>query len=415
VVQAYGAAAIGGFSSIPLTYIGGLVVGVGAALATKLTAGFPSLQGLPSSVPFLVLFGVLLYRGRTLAETGTRVTRPILRGRRFTAVQRRLALAAALVAALLIPAAAGTRIPVYTTALAFVLIFASLGLLVRTSGQISLCHMGFAAVGAAAFAHLAHDHNLPWVVAVLIAGLVTVPVGAIVAIPAIRLSGLYLALATFGFGILLERLVYGRDLMFGINGSLTAPRPEFAAGDSAYYYVVLTVLVVCLGLVALVGRSRLGRLLRALGDSPLALSTTGTSVNVTRTLIFCISAFFAGVGGALIGPVTGSINGVTFPSFASLILLAVLWIAGSGLLRSAILAAVAYIVVPAYIDDPTLQQALPAIFGLTAVATAVLSGRGGTVAGRLARHADGIGWRTASGPIAERLRTHRLRIDEARS
>jgi ABC-type branched-subunit amino acid transport system permease subunit len=233
---------------------------------------------------------------------------------------------------------------------------------------------------------------------------VAVPVGALVAIPAIRLSGLYLALASFGFGILLERLGYSRDVMFGINGALTAPRPAIAGGDTAYYYVVLAVLAACLASMALIERSRLGRLLRALADSPLALSTAGTSVNVTRVLVFCLSAFFAGVGGALIGPVTGSINGTSFPSFASLILVAVLVIAGSGLIRSAVLAAAAFIVVPAYIENATFQEGLPAIFGVAAMLTAVASAGGFDATGRLARWAQATAWRTRRSPVTERLR-----------
>ncbi len=404
VVQAYGAAAIGRFSSLPLTYVGGLAVGVGAALATRFTSGYLSLQGLPSSVPFLILFGVLLFRGRLLTEVGSQATRRIVSAARFSAGQRRLGIGVALAVAALIPTVVGTKIPVYTSALAFVVIFASLGLLVRTSGQLSLCHIGFAAVGAAAFAHLANDHGVPWVLAILAAGLVAVPVGAMVAIPAIRLSGLYLALASFGFGILLERLGYSRDVMFGINGALTAPRPSIAGGDNAYYYVALAVLAACLALMAIIERSRLGRLLRALADSPLALSTAGTSVNVTRVLVFCLSAFFAGVGGALIGPVTGSINGTSFPSFTSLIVVAVLVIAGSGLIRSAVLAAAAYIVIPSYIENATFQEGLPAIFGLAAMLTAVASSGGFDAAGRLARWAQATAWRSRRSPVTERLR-----------
>ena len=405
VVQAYGAAAIGRFSSLPLTYAGGLVVGVGAALATRFTETQPSLQGLPSSVPFLVLFAVLVLGGRRLRAVGGEVARRAVTVSRASARTRGAGLAVAAAAALVVPAVVGSRIPVYTTALAFVVVLASLGLLVRTSGQLSLCHAGFAAVGAAAFAHLAHDHGIPWLLALGIAGVVAIPVGAVVAIPAIRLSGLHLALATFGFGILLERLVYGRDVMFGLTGSLVAPRPSFATGDTAYYYVVLAAAAGCLGLMALVERSRLGRLLQALAGSPKALSTAGTSVNVTRLLVFCISAFFAALGGALIGPVTGSINGVTFPSFTSLVLVAVLVIAGRGLLRSAILAAAALIVVPAYIDNATLQEALPALFGVSAMLAAVASAGGfDSPTARVSRWARTSAHRRRRSPVVARMR-----------
>src|SRR5439155_3098831 len=162
-----------------------------------------------------------------------------------------------------VPQMVGTRLPVYINAVIFVLIFLSLRLLVRTSGQVSLCHAAFAAVGAAAFSHFASSGglHLPWIVALVCAGLVTVPIGAMVAVPAIRLSGLFLALATFGFGILVERMGFSTGLMFGSAGSRHAPRPGALFGltlgsDTGFYYVCVAVaLVACVALYAL-NRSR---------------------------------------------------------------------------------------------------------------------------------------------------------------
>jgi len=416
VVQAFGAAAIGAFASLPLTFVGGLVVGLGAAICTKFVAGSPSFQGLPPSVPFLVLFLALLLqpRGR-LVEAGAQFTRRTATAVRSSKRARGLGLVAVAVAALAVPAFAGTRVPIYSTGLAYVLLFASLDMLVRTSGQISLCHIGFAAVGGAIFAHLAHDSPLPWLLALFVSGLITVPVGAVVAIPAIRLSGLYLALATFGFGILLERLVYTSSFMFGFAGNLVAPRPDDllkATSDNAYYYVVLAVVAVCLALIVLAERSRLGRLLRALADSPLALSTQGTNINVTRTLVFCISAFFAGISGALLGPVTQSINGTSFASLNSLILLAVLAIfvivMRTGPVRIAVMAALAYIVVPRYINNETFTEYLPVIFGLLAVLTSVASAGSPALRSWLARQADTVAWRSRRSPVTERLQGIRI-------
>lgn len=407
VVQAFGAAAIGRFSSLPLTYVGALVVGLGSAISTKYVAGFTFLAGVPASVPFLVLFGVLLFspKGR-LVEAGAQYARQVVNARRPSPAARRAGLLVALVVGLLVPNMVGSKLLVYTTALAYIVIFASLGLLVRTSGQISLCQLGLAAIGAAVFSHLTVDLNVPWALAVVIAGLAAVPVGALVAIPAIRLSGLYLALATYGFGILLETLIYTSRAFFGSTGSLTAPRPDVPfihATDRAYYYVVLAVVVLCLGFVALVERSRLGRLLRALADSPVALSTHGANVNVIRTLVFCISAFLAGIGGAVLGPVTGSVSSISFNSFTSLTLLAVLAIVGAGLLRSAMFAAVAFVVIPAYVENVRFQEALPMLFGLSAVAVAIASSGAvdaGAILGRLARR---WAWRSQRSPVTDRL------------
>src|SRR5205085_10383572 len=109
---------------------------------------------------------------------------------------RLLAAVVVLVPLLLVPTFAGDKLSFFTTGLATALLLLSLGLLVKTSGQVSLCHAAFAAIGAVAFSQLALGAGLPWLLALVLGGLVVVPVGALVAIPAIRLSGLFLALAT---------------------------------------------------------------------------------------------------------------------------------------------------------------------------------------------------------------------------
>jgi len=411
VVQAFGAAAIGSFSSLPLTYAGGLAVGLIAAFSSKYAAQFgqskPWLQGLPPSVPFLVLFGVLCFMPkRRLQEVGAAVTRHSGSRPLGTPGLRRAGAVVAVVLGLLGPQIAGTRLPVYTAALAYVAIFASLSLLVRTSGQISLAQIGFAAVGAATISHLTQEAHLPWLLALLGAGVVAVPLGALIAIPAIRLSGLYLALATFGFGILLENLVYRTGLMFRTNGTVTAPRPDFlfiSGGRHSYYYVVLAVVAALLvGLVAL-ERSRLGRLLRAMSDSPLALTTRGTSVSTTRVLVFCISAFVAGVGGALLACVNGIVNGSTYPSFSSLVLLAVLTTAGTGSTSSPILAAIAFVVVPSYLPGGRVTDALPMLFGAVALLYAMAPYDTSGLLRRLGRVERAARWRRDRSPALARL------------
>src|SRR5205814_4504230 len=114
--------------------------------------------------------------------------------------------------------------------------------------------------------------GLPFPLAVLLAGLVAIPIGALLAIPAIRLSGVYLAIATFGFGLLVQRLVFTSFLMFGKDAYLAAPRPKLGGlnvhTDTGYYFVVLAATVACIGLLALVRPSRLGPLLPACAAAP---------------------------------------------------------------------------------------------------------------------------------------------------
>jgi branched-subunit amino acid ABC-type transport system permease component len=399
VVQAFGAAAVGAFTNLPVVYLGGLALGVAAAITTRFVPDLHVLQGVPGSLPFLFLLAMLLIAPGRLRSTAVRL--PVRQERPLPPLVRRFGPPLVLVAALAVPLVVGTRLPIYTSGAAYVVLFASLALLVRTSGQTSLCHAGFAAVGAATFSHFAHGAGLPWLPALLLAGLVAVPVGALVAIPAIRLSGLYLALATFGFGILLQQLVYRTRFMFGRSGPLTVPRPAFADGDTAYYYVVLAIAVACCVLVAALTSHRLGRLLRALSDSPLALGAQGVDVNVTRVLVFCISAFLAAVSGGLLAAQSGSVDVAPFDPFQSLLYLTVLAVAGSGQLRAAVVAAVLLAVVPAYLaNGGVLAVYLPIVFGVGAVGVALAEGAGHAPA-RPARS------RTGRGPARARLQAAR--------
>lgn len=381
MLNALGAAAIGGLRNLPLTYVGGLVVGVVAALTTKYVGtsaiGTSSpLSALPQVSPFIILLVVLLVipPRRLVSQTRVRLRpprmprsapRPVLVGGGV--------LGGALV--LLAPQIAGTsRLPSLSAGLASVILLLSLGLLVRLSGQVSLCQYGLAAVGAAAFSHLASGAGLPWVLAVLAAGLVAVPVGAMIAIPAIRLSGLFLALATFGFGIGLSELFYQSSAMFGTAGGVPAPRPGFASGSLGYYYVLCVAVALACAVVFAIDRSRLGRLLRGMAGSPVALTTYGTNIKVTKVIVFCISAFLAGVSGALLGPVTGTVAGTSFDPVASLTLLAILAISGHGKVRYAFMGAIALELIPSYITNGQVTNALPALFGVSAIVAALRSG-----------------------------------------
>jgi branched-subunit amino acid ABC-type transport system permease component len=377
VVQAFGAAAVGRFASLPLTMVGGLAIGVVAAVSSKYVGDVSFLSGLPPSLPFVVLFGSLLVarRGR-FVEVGAAVRRTRAAVRLPSppvAVTRFAVLGAVLFA---VPWFAGVRLPVFISALIYALVFASLRLLIDTSGQVSLCHVAFLAIGATTFSHVTVGAGLPWLVGLLVAGAAAVPVGAVVAIPAIRLSGLFLALATLGFGVLLERLVYPLGIMFGSDGLAGGRRPRLGpidgTSDRAFYWVCLAVVLAGLVATHLVTRSRLGRLLRAMSDSPLGLTSLGAGVDVSRVLVFCIAAFLAGVAGGLTSSFSGALSGISFTSLLSLTLVVVLAISGRGEVTAPVIAAGLLFVVPSYADSPTVSEYQPVFFGLAAIGAALL-------------------------------------------
>jgi branched-subunit amino acid ABC-type transport system permease component len=384
VVYSFGAVAIGRFSNLPLTFAGGLLVGVVEALVTK-EATRPPWIGLPSTVPFLVLIVVLLITPARHLPRHVGRTTAMLRAARDSGAgaggRRAVEPLLMLGALLLVPTFAGAKLSLYTTGLAFAAMFLSLGLLFRVSGQISLAHASFFALGATTFSHLIHDAGFPWLLALVGAGVVTVPLGALLALPTVRLSGVYLALVTFGFGVLMQSVVFGTRLMWGGHDLMNGSRPELGPldlrNDRVLYYVFVAIVAIVAATVVLITRTRLGRLLRGLADSPLTLTTNGLGVNVLKTLVFCLSAFLAGIGGAMYVIAVSSVaRDAGFGPFQSLTWLALLVVfAGAGLVASALLSGFVLVVLPAYLPglSPEWQSA---VFGAGALAAVLLSESG---------------------------------------
>jgi len=376
IVQAFGAAAIGRFSNLPLTMVGGLAIGIGASLLTEHINTTSLLGGLPPSLPFLVLFAVILVLPRARLSLGQMgLHRAELPWRAPDRVQ--LAGAAVVAAGLLtVPAWAGFRLSGWTIALTYVILLLSLGLLARTSGQISLCHITFAAIGAVAFSKLTHGAGLPWVPALVMAGLVAVPIGALLAVPAIRQSGLYLALATFGFGLLVQDIFYQSNVMFGVTNigiPMRVPHLSWLAvgTTTGFYYVVLLITALVAAVVVLLTRSRLGRLLRAMADSPIGLTASGVEVNVTRVIVFCVSAFLAGIAGALSGIVLSTASGSNYPPLMSLTLITLVMISVGGAPWYALVGAIGIGVIPTYVSSANATNWLEIVFGVSAVLVAL--------------------------------------------
>ncbi len=388
MIASFGAAAVGGFSSLPLTFVGGLLTGIAGALTAKWPVG--AIGGLQPAMPYLVLLVALLVtRRRHLLDR--RVTKPRPIPRSFEAPWRiRVATGAVVVAVLAAaPLWAGRDLVVWTSMLIYTLLALSAGLLVRESGQVSLCQTVFAAVGLTTFAHGVNDWHLSWVVAVLVAGAVAGGVGLVLAIPATRVSGVFLAVATLGFGLAMANLVYPTGLMFttAVDGLGRLPRPGFAQSNEAMHLLVVAlVTLVAIGLVA-VHHGRLGRLLRGLDDSALALETMGTGVNTLRAVVFALSAWLAGVAGALYGSYFRG-AGLSTPFFQpmlSLQLFAVVVIVPGatpwyGLLGAAALQLAPYYAVEWFDVAATVGPWSTLIFGAAAVTVAVRAAQGHTLA-----------------------------------
>ncbi len=372
VVQAFGAAAIGRFQSLPWTWVGGVVIGVVASLATKYFTSVNIFSGLPSAIPFIILFGVLVFvrQQRSIDSSTRRASREL--SPTNLPIPFQLSGAVVVIGALI---AVPFVFPDYLTAwmgvLTDVMLLSSLGLLVRISRQVSLCQITFAAIGAVAFSRFA-SAGVPWLLALLFAGLFVVPIGALLALPAVRLSGLYLALATLGFGLLVQTMFYDSSWMFGIeNLGIPMPRPHVSwlpvSSDRGFYFLLLFFVVVATAGSVWLIRGRLGGLLRVLGESPLTLEAFGVNTLVTRVLVFCLSAFLAAVAGALSGSALGTATGQSFEPLTSLSLFVIVVIAAFGEPWFALFGALLVGLIPAYFTSQSATNILQLAFGIGAL------------------------------------------------
>jgi branched-chain amino acid transport system permease protein len=220
----------------------------------------------------------------------------------------------------------------------FAIVIMGLNVLVGYSGQISLGHGALMALGAYTTAILVHRYQLNYLATIPIAGLLTGSVGFLLGIPALRLSALYLALATFALAVVTPSLIKRPDkLTGGVEGILILPpdppqpaKDLFAAvtggppmtSSQWLYYVSLACALVLFWLAWNLVRHRPGRALRAIRDGEVAAAASGINIAGYKTLAFGISAFYAGVAGSLYGLVIGYVSPDTFPASLSFQLLA---------------------------------------------------------------------------------------------
>jgi len=229
---------------------------------------------------------------------------------------------------------------------------AALGLnvLVGLSGQISIGHAAFYGFGGFASVFISSRLGVPVPLSVLLAGFVTSAAGLIFALPALRIKGLYLAIATLAAQAILEDF-FARAGWFtgGASGVLANPYEMFGFAfdsDRSYYYVVLAHLLAALLLVSNLQRTRVGRAFVAVRDHYLSAEMMGINLAEYRLLAFLVAAFFAGIGGALQAHYLQfvSIEGITL--MLSVQFLAMIIIGGLGSVSGTVMGATFIVLLP---------------------------------------------------------------------
>ena len=334
VIYGYAAAVVGRLRSIPLTFLGAMVLGI----ANNLAIGYVptgAKSDVTAALPMAMLLVVLLVLPEVRLAVGrlprTEILRPASLRNTLVGGAAVLVVCAALAAVL-----QGDNLVTLGDVLVLALAGLSLVPLSGWAGQVSLCQFTFLGLGALTAHWLGGDS----VVGVLGAVGLCAGAGAVVALPVLRLRGLYLALATLAFAVLMDNVFFTSTAIMGSGGTVSVGRPAFLAGTRGFDVMLAVVLVACLVGVGALRRGRFGRRLVASDASPAGYATLGLGLSVTKLAVFAFSAALAGLAGALYGGLSGAVGAAQFQFLQSVVLFVAVTLAGGDLLSASIAAGV---------------------------------------------------------------------------
>jgi branched-chain amino acid transport system permease protein len=224
-----------------------------------------------------------------------------------------------------------------------VIVALGLNILVGYTGQISLGHAGFFCIGGYGVIILMTKLGLPFLIALPTAALISAAFGFLLGLPALRLEGPYISIATLGFGLTITQLI-GRIELFGGRNGLHAPKLYIGSWDLTndfnLYYFVIPLTFVLAGVARNLLKSKVGRAFIALRDADVAAETMGVNLLYYKTLAFAISAFYAGIAGGLFAFVLRFIEPELFSLFMSILFLTMIVVGGLGSIMGSILGAI---------------------------------------------------------------------------
>ncbi|WP_455360455.1 ABC transporter permease subunit [Streptomyces sp. SYSU K21746] len=373
------AAVLGRFASVPLAFAGGLALGV----LQNLVAGYASfaerITGFRTAVPFLILFAGLLILTRRQRTAGIAAADapPVdyLAGRSWGRRWGPWTVGAVLLAVAFYTVTTPFWSGILAQGLAISLVFVSFTVVTGLGAMVSLAQATFV-TGAALVAGLLMSHGWPFLAAALVGTCGAAVLGALVALPALRLGGRSLALATLALAFLADQVLF--QLRWLRNGDTGWPVPRPVIGpvdltDDRAMGVALVILVatVVASLSAL-RNSPSGRAMLAVRSAPAAAMACGISVIRTKLLLFTLSAGLAGFGGVMYASYNTRITATDFTAMTGLIWLAVVVAAGLRRPQFAVVAGLVFAVVPHVLADYVTESShLPVIlFGLAGLALA---------------------------------------------
>ncbi|WP_327086657.1 ATP-binding cassette domain-containing protein [Nonomuraea sp. NBC_01738] len=378
------AAVFGRLRSIPWTFAAGLALGVVQNLVAGYTDFLAEITGLRTAVPVILLFAglILLNRSRERVTGSAAEDAPPADHLAGIPVWRRrlpwgVSLGALLVFTFVAPE---YYVGVAAQGLVLALIFCSFVIVTGIGGMVNLAQASFAAM-AALTCGWAFSSGLPFVVAIVLGVLAATAVGLLVALPALRLGGRVLTLATLALALLADQVLFQVDAFS--NGTIGWSLPALSVGvadtaDPRVRVVLALALIGCvLLLVRNLERSASGRAILAVRSAPAAAMTSGLSAARTKIMLFALASAVAGLGGVLFAISKGSVTATDLPAFAGFVWLAVVVLQGVRRVGGAVLAGLIAAVFPELLSS----------WGVSAHLGSILFGAGGVI---LAKHPDGV-------------------------
>ncbi|HOX99617.1 MAG TPA: branched-chain amino acid ABC transporter permease [Smithella sp.] len=221
----------------------------------------------------------------------------------------------------------------------YVIVSVGLNILVGSTGQISLGHAGFFAIGAYATVLLMTNLQIPFFIAIIAAAFIAAFFGFILGLPALRLEGPYLTIATLAFGLAIMHVI-GHTEFFGGRQGLMAPPLDLGipqlgwsfvlSSETSKYYLVLIITILMVLFAINILKTKAGRAFVAIRDSDIAAEVIGINLTMYKTLSFAVSAFYAGIGGGLFAFVLGFFDPFTFNLILSIIFIVMIVVGGLG-------------------------------------------------------------------------------------
>ncbi len=321
VLAALAAALVAGFRSFPVTFCAGVALGVTQTVVGRFTADTP---GLALSLPFVMIVLVLVVRGQSLPLRDYLLQRlPLIGSGRTRPIPVLIGCA---IPAVMIVLFSPRWVDALSITLAIALILLSIVLLTGYAGQLSLAQFAVAGFGAFIAGRLVAAWGVPFLLALVLGVLATIPLGVLFALPAVRTRGITLAVVTLGLGTAIEFMVFNNGaLVGGVSGTNIGDPTIFGWGmnnaefPKRYAFVTLTILVLLLLGVANIRRGRSGRRLIAVRTNERAAAALGISVPIAKLYAFGLAAAIASAGGIMLAFRNQQISyGTTFTNFSSI-------------------------------------------------------------------------------------------------